>query len=132
MIHGSSCWVKRFKWIMIVALVLGVFLIFNMFNPYQYTFYPKCIFHELTGFKCPGCGSQRAIHYLANLDLVHAFNENALLVLSIPYVLVWGYCKIPSKKSDRLLAFIKFLFGRKALFVMLAIVIAFWIIRNIR
>ncbi len=42
----------------------------------------------LTGMKCPGCGSQRAIHALLHTDIKTAFSYNALLVLSIPYVIL--------------------------------------------
>jgi hypothetical protein len=130
MMNGNPVRKKRFIWGIRVVIVFVVFLVFRLFDPYQYHFYPKCAFHELTGYKCPGCGSQRAIHYLFNFDIIDAFNENALLVLSIPYIFVWFYYKIWSQKFDRQLALIKFLFGKKALKLMLAIVIAFWLLRN--
>ncbi|WP_225974845.1 DUF2752 domain-containing protein [Arachidicoccus ginsenosidivorans] len=50
------------------------------------SWFPKCPFRSLTGLQCPGCGSQRAIHDLLNLDILGAFRENALMVVSIPYI----------------------------------------------
>ncbi len=38
--------------------------------------------------KCPGCGSQRAIHALLHADIQTAFSYNALMVTSIPYLIL--------------------------------------------
>ena len=43
--------------IVIAVLASGAVLFF--FNPSQYGFYPVCLFHELTGLNCPGCGGRR-------------------------------------------------------------------------
>lgn len=49
--------------------------------------YPACPFHWATGWQCPGCGSQRAMHDLLHLRVAEAFGHNALLVLSLPVLL---------------------------------------------
>ena len=41
-----------------------------------------------TDIKCPGCGSQRAIHSLLNLDIKSAFGYNPLLVCTLPYIIM--------------------------------------------
>ena len=50
--------------------------------------YPTCPFLAVTGYWCPGCGSLRAGHALAEGDVASAFGLNALAVLSIPVLLV--------------------------------------------
>lgn len=50
--------------------------------------FPACPFHELTGLLCTGCGSQRALHDLAHLDLAGAFGHNLLFP---PAVLLLGW-----------------------------------------
>lgn len=45
---------------------------------------PKCIFKALTGWDCPGCGSQRAIHALLHGRIVEAWRFNAALLLALP------------------------------------------------
>jgi hypothetical protein len=65
------------------ALVVGVLY---CFDPAQHTFYPRCIWHSLTGFVCPGCGSLRALHQLLHGRPVTAFHLNPLLVLALPLV----------------------------------------------
>ncbi len=40
----------------------------------------RCVFYELTGFYCPGCGSGRALQALMHGDLSGAFRHNVLLL----------------------------------------------------
>jgi hypothetical protein len=65
---------------------LGVVLFF--FAPDQYSFYPRCLFHSLTGWQCPGCGGLRATNRLLHGDLAGAFRFNPLLVSLLPVLLV--------------------------------------------
>ena len=39
--------------------------------------YPRCMFRQLTGLDCPGCGSQRAIHALLHGHVAEAWGYNA-------------------------------------------------------
>ena len=64
---------------------VGLGLLF-FFAPESYPFYPRCIFHELTGLNCPGCGGLRAAHRLLHGDLAGAFAFNPLLVLLSPVI----------------------------------------------
>jgi hypothetical protein len=71
--------------IYVIAIVFVMFIIiYGIFDPAQVNFFPKCPFRLLTGLKCPGCGSQRAIHQLLCLHIGAAFRYNAFLVISIP------------------------------------------------
>lgn len=94
-------------------------------------FFPSCPFKSMTGLACPGCGSQRALHHLLNFELGSAFQKNALLVLSIPYILlgfIFDQQKQPAKKQ---LVWRKRLYGKTAIWIVLAVVILFWILRNL-
>ncbi len=44
----------------------------------------KCPVHELTGWQCPGCGSQRAFQALLRGDLRAAWTFNAALFFGLP------------------------------------------------
>lgn len=48
---------------------------------------PLCMFHELTGWQCPGCGATRATHELLHGRLLSALHYNALWTCSLPLVL---------------------------------------------
>src|SRR5262245_39527865 len=80
---------RRGWWFGAVAIVAGaVALVLFFFPPDRYWFYPRCVFHSLTGLDCPGCGGLRAAHRLLHGDLAGAFAFNPLLVLLSP-VLGW-------------------------------------------
>ena len=113
-----------------VALLLFVW-VYKNYNPIDYGWFPKCPFRALTGLLCPGCGSQRAVHNLLNLDIKGAFKENGLLVLSIPYLLVGLVFELTKPRSVSLLKWRKTLFGVGAIKFILVLVIVFWIGRNL-
>ena len=65
-------------------VALGVWLL-RTFDPSATgSLFPSCIFHDLTGWYCPGCGITRALHALVHFDLARALAMNAFLVLSLP------------------------------------------------
>ncbi|MBR6514975.1 MAG: DUF2752 domain-containing protein [Clostridia bacterium] len=62
----------------------------------------KCIFHELTGFDCPGCGNTRAAVAMLKLDFSASFSYNPLFIPQALY-LVWVYfsCTVRYVKGKR-------------------------------
>ena len=70
----------------VAALVAAILF---CFDPSQYAFYPHCIFHQVTGYLCPGCGGLRAMHQLLHGNLASAWHFNALLVASLPLLSLW-------------------------------------------
>lgn len=105
-----------------------VFLIYYTYNPEDSSLFPKCPFLLLTNFKCPGCGSQRAIHALLHLDIKSAITYNALLVFSLPIIAVLIYAEFYREKKMKLYAT---LHQTKYILFYLCIVIVWWISRNI-
>ena len=53
-----------------------------------------CIFHVVTGLKCPACGVTRMITSLARLDFAAAFAWNPFLLITGPVILL---CLIASE-----------------------------------
>ena len=119
------------KWPATALLLLLFVWVYKNYNPVDYGWFPKCPFRALTGLLCPGCGSQRAVHNLLNLDIKGAFKENGLLVLSIPYLLVGLVFELTKPRSVSLLKWRKTLFGVGAIKFILVLVIVFWIGRNL-
>ncbi len=54
------------------------------FEPSGQVFYPRCAFHEATGWQCPGCGGTRAVHALLHGRWREAWHHNPLAILLIP------------------------------------------------
>ena len=52
--------------LIIPPIIIGGMILLWRFNPSSFTFYPRCPFYVLTGYKCPGCGTLRAIHHILN------------------------------------------------------------------
>jgi hypothetical protein len=65
-------------------------LVFFLFDPTRVSIFPPCVFHQVSGLDCPGCGAQRALHQLLHGNLVAALRLNALFVLSLPLAAWYG------------------------------------------
>lgn len=64
------------------AVTLGILLCIDPYAPDSVL--PPCLFHVITGWFCPGCGSTRALHALLHGRLGTALEMNPLLVVSLP------------------------------------------------
>lgn len=80
--------------------------------------FPKCFFWSLSGWKCPGCGTQRALHLLMHGDVVGSLRMSPCLYFAVSSIL--------------LVAFSPRWFCRMWFAVVVAVVtIAFTVLRNI-
>ena len=112
--------------IAVALLVLGV--VYYVADPSQSSLFPRCNFLMLTGYKCPGCGSQRAVHALLHGDVAAAFKYNALLFIAVPWIIVCLYAEFMRTRVPRLYAR---LFAPVAIWSSLAVVLLWWLLRNI-
>jgi len=124
----SSANIKYF--IGIVSAILLVW-IYKSHDPAQEPWFPKCVFKYMTGYDCPGCGSQRAFHALLNLDIPSAFKINPLVVIAIPYLLLFILITAPKEPGKWALKCRRLVYGPIALYLVCAIVISFWVLRNV-
>lgn len=98
----------------------GIF-VYAAFDPARMAVFPRCPFFRLTGFRCPGCGSQRALHQLLHGDFATALSYNAFLVLVLVGFIGWM----------ALQNFVKPIEKRRVGYL-LVIVVALWtVLRNI-
>jgi hypothetical protein len=118
------------KVLFVSLLLLSVGIFYFRYNPSEFSFYPKCFFHELTGYDCPGCGSQRAIYSLLHFDFRRAADQNLLIVLCIPALIV--YYSLFKVKRFRSRSFL-FRSGceTRIKVVVIAVIVVFWILRNL-
>ncbi len=113
----------------LLVLFAGVAVLYFLLNPDETEFFPRCLFHSLTGYYCPGCGSQRAIHYLLHLRLGKVTASN-LLVLPAFMIIAYHYLHpLLNKKLNRKLPNILYL--QSTPWVIFLVIILFWILRNI-
>ncbi len=116
--------------LLITACVIGVMaagVIYFTLDPAT-NFFPRCMFHEVTGLSCPGCGSQRALHALLHGDLPTAWGYNALFILEIPLLLLLAVAWMLRRSHPSLH---RILNSRSLILSLLAIIILWTVVRNI-
>lgn len=118
----------------VTAILLPVLILFAVIyyrtDPIESIYFPKCMIRTLTGYDCPGCGSQRAIHHLLHLNIGDALRANALVVVMIPYISAGLWFEYAGKKEKYPVAYRR-IFGRRMMLIVLIAIIAFTVIRNI-
>ena len=120
-------------WLIPVAvLAAGIFYYFA--DPKASLIMPKCILKELTGWDCPSCGVQRAIHALLHGHIAEAFSYNFFFAIAVPLLLLTAYATIMIKRPKPSAATIKlynFVTSRYTLLSYVALFFLWWIIRNL-
>ncbi|MEG1634086.1 MAG: DUF2752 domain-containing protein [Rikenellaceae bacterium] len=121
---------RIFKTALIIVVVVGLIVVYKTFDPSDYAVFPKCPSLLFTGYECAGCGSQRALHHLLNMDIKGAMSCNPLLVLLIPYMVLLFALEysVGKTKFPRLY---RALTGQVAILSLIIIIILFSILRNI-
>ena len=67
---------------------------------------PKCMFHQLTGLDCPGCGSQRAIVAATHGRWADAWHLNPALWVGLTIAFIYTmfpYRQPPRRRVERIL-----------------------------
>ena len=123
---------KRIVLIVLAAFIvmIGVVVYFNFdpSNPTLSKYFPKCPFYSLLGLKCPGCGTQRALHAMLNLDFVQAARYNALLLVALPLIGLYLFADVMKKRWPGL----DNALNHPVTIAVLLVVIAAWLVlRNI-
>lgn len=122
------------KYIIVVISVLVLTLILIMYYNYEESdsgWSVQCGLYQATGLYCPGCGGQRALHYLLHGQIGKALRYNLLFVAGIPffiylyYVLVRVYL-LKGKYNAQ-----SFIFSKNFAIIFLLIFLVYFVLRNI-
>jgi len=100
-----------------ITAAAGAFVLYR-FDPAVVHFYPPCVFHALTGLRCPGCGSTRALHHLLHGDVAGAFRLNPMLFLVAPFAATSAISR-------------RFVTSPIVAWSAVAVTITWWIVRNL-
>ena len=111
----------------IIVLAAGAGLLLYFFIEPKDGNLPKCIFHELTGFYCPGCGGQRSLHSFLNGNFLKAIDYNLLFILLLPFILYFMFVFITGKKYSAS----SFIYKPYFSLTIAIVVVSFWVLRNI-
>lgn len=111
----------------IILWVIGLScfcILYYYFDPTHSRLALKCPFWLLTGYSCPGCGSQRAIHCFLHGRIWDGIQYNYLLIPSLIYVMI---TTIAPKNGQ----FYNKLTSSVACWIWLGVIMVWWIGRNI-
>lgn len=104
-------------------------VIYGLLDPGRHALFPKCPFLMLTGgLRCPGCGSQRAVHALLHLEFKEAFLYNPIVIISIPFLLLLALAAIAKDTSPKFYNKVNSSLLTK---ILLVILLGWWVFRNI-
>ena len=115
-----------FTLIAVVAVIVTT--VYFLYDPSADGWFPKCPIYSFTGYKCPGCGTQRAIHALLGGDLAQAWHYNAGLLVALPVMALYVLVEIAPK---RLMCIDKVINSQWFILVVLACAVAWTVLRNV-
>lgn len=119
----------RRRFLMIVGTLgaLALVTLYAFVDP-RLPFFPKCPFRFISGFDCPGCGSQRALHALLNGDIAGAWGYNAMLIVSLPFLVLLVAAQFMRDAHPR---FYNAMNSRAVILTAAVLILSWWILRNI-
>jgi len=120
---------KRIIQIGLLTVISILAALFYFLNPAEHQLFPKCIFYSTTGYHCPGCGSQRAIHSLLHLDFTGVVSNNILFLPAALLVIYHYVHPLLNKLFNWKLPNI--FYYKSTPWIILVIVVLFWILRNL-
>lgn len=118
----------------IIIIVVGVLIalatiLYFFVNPEASVLMPKCPMKMLTGYDCPSCGVQRAIHAVLHGDFAKAISYNPFFVISVPYFLLVLYSTV--FKNSFAVKLRGIVCHRYALYGYIVLFFLWWILRNV-
>ena len=97
---------NRIITISLAIFAAGCLAALFFFNPANEPLAPKCPVYTMSGFLCPGCGSQRMAHALLHGDLRAAWNFNAFIVASLPVIILYIFGALSRRRFPKLYNFL--------------------------
>jgi hypothetical protein len=113
----------------VLGLTFAALMLYQR-GPAGLGWYPGCLFHRFTGLQCPGCGMTRAAYATLHGDLAHAFRMNVVGMILLPLAMVGLGLELIGWVRGRPLPF-RLDPGPKGSWTIAAVVLAFWVLRNI-
>jgi hypothetical protein len=111
------------------AFGLVILLIYLFLDP-ELPGFPRCPVLMFTGWKCPGCGAQRALHQLLQGNIRMALSYNLLFVPVLLYAII-GWLLVHTAIGTRYPLLSHNLFNKPFIWFILALTLLFTITRNI-
>lgn len=122
--------IKRAIFWGMTALSISALIVLYFVDPMYCKWAPKCFFHQLTGWQCPGCGISRATHALLHGHFAEALAYNYFFVISVPYLL--SVCVVSAMTKSALGKRLRlFVTGPVIAWSYVVLFCLWWVVRNI-
>lgn len=120
---------RKKRWIA-VAIALAVVVLMAVYTVADPTasYMPRCVFRTLTGWNCPGCGSQRFLHALMTGQPLKAVSYNYFLPVGV--VMIALACWLEATSHTHPKRYRRWMRPRNLYFVM-GLICLWWILRNL-
>lgn len=110
---------KQYIFLIIVVILMAILLIHGKIAI-------ACVFYEITGLYCPGCGITRSILSLIDGDIYQAFRYNPIIFIDIPLIIIASIIDFIYKDNKKVKKV------TNAIYIMLLIItLVFGVLRNI-
>jgi hypothetical protein len=107
----------------------GLAVLFFVLDPSKHDIFPRCLFNSITGYYCPGCGSQRAIHSFLHLDFAGVVTQNFLFIPA--FLLIFYHYSHPFLNKFFRWKLPNIFYFKSTPWIIFGVIIIFWIARNL-
>lgn len=114
--------------ILLISIFSFLVVLIYLMNIYDIKL--MCIFKEITGFYCPGCGTTRLLKSLFKLEIKQAFMYNPIVFILMPFIGIYFIDRIRISLFNKI-SFIPLKINKVFWNIALLITIIFGILRNI-
>ncbi|MDE5595882.1 MAG: DUF2752 domain-containing protein [Muribaculaceae bacterium] len=111
-----------------VIAVIAAVIFYAAVDPSSTRWAPRCMLRSLTGYDCPGCGLQRAVHALLHGDIAAVWHYNPFLFFLLPVGTAYSVIELTDNRFPRLR---RIMFAPATLIALCVVTIAWWIGRNL-
>lgn len=119
------------KWLAaaaIVAIAAAAVAIYYYIDPARVVWMPRCPFRWLTGWQCPACGNQRALHALLHGQWTTAWGYNPFLIVSLPYLIALVAARLLRSRRPRFYAAVA---HPRVVMTYVVLICLWWLLRNL-
>jgi len=120
---------KRILKIGLLIVIAGLAVLFFVLDPANHNIFPRCIFNSVTGYYCPGCGSQRAIPRLLHMDHAGGVSYNFLFIPAFLLIIYHYLHPVLNRFFGWKLPNI--IYFKSTPWIIFGFVLVFWIMRNL-
>lgn len=118
---------RPWAWFAVAVALGGMVWLYGSFDPAT-TPFPRCLFKVVTGWDCPGCGSQRALHAALHGHFGQALRYNALLALLAPLLLALALAPWMGTRWPRVY---RVVYSTPFILALLGVIVVFTVVRNL-